>query len=105
MSCSTRVHQTHEGTAQISQTPRGRIDLDPRDYLKPKNEGEKALDSLPNLLCVSVCGVCVCVCVCVSMRERESGEGERERERVCNKCDHASMYCCIFMQSLRETFV
>ena len=82
MSCSTRVHQTHEGTAQISQTPRGRIDLDPRDYLKPKNEGEKALDYLPNLLCVSVCGVCVCVCVCFDERKREGGGREGKRKSV-----------------------
>ena len=82
MSCSTRVHQTHEGTAHISQTPRGRIDLDPQDYLKPKNEGEKAQDYLLNVLCVSVCGVCVCVCVCFDERKREGGGREGKRKSV-----------------------
>ena len=43
-----------------------------------------------------VCGMCGCVCM--------RGE-ERERERVCNRCDCVSMYWCIIMQSLRETFV
>ena len=52
---------------------------------------------LPDFLCVSVCVVCVC--------GGWDGERERGRESVCNRCDCASMYWCIIMQSLRETFV
>ena len=70
--------------------------MDPEVYLKPKNEGEKAQDYRPDLLCVSVWGVRVCVCV--SMTERERKGREREGKRECAKnvtmCQCIAVYLC-----------
>ena len=48
--------------------------------------------------------ICLIFCVCgVCVLDDRKGGGEREGVRgVCNKCDCASLYWCIFMQRLKN---